>query len=142
MRGFLLMDLKKFKLNNQRNLNEVFKKIESLTFSPSMHGEINGELIFGSIASYLFSREAKIYWNEFLMKILQLKGLEDYVSIKTANDLFRPYLENHLVGNQINAEEFSQKSEELLKYKLIKIFIILLFLDLLQEKFISFQISK
>ena len=139
------MDLKKFKLNNQRNLNEVFKKIESHTFPPSMYGKIDGELIFGSIASYFFSREAKNYWNEFLLKILQLKGLEDYVSIKTANDLFRPYLENHLVGSQINAEEFSQKCEELLKYKANKnfhYFIISGFITKKVQRFSNIKIGK
>jgi len=145
MWGFLVMDLKKIKLNNQRHLNEVFKKIESHTFDPSMYGEINGDLIFGSITSYLFSREAKTYWHEFLMKVLQLKGLEDYVSIKTANELFRPYLEKYLVENQINAEEFSQKSDELLKYKTNKnfhYFIISGFITKKVHKFSNIKIGK
>lgn len=142
MWGFLLMDLKKFKLNNQRTLNEVFKKIKSHTFDSSMYGKIDGELIFGSIATYFFSREAKNYWNEFLIKVLQLKGLEDYVSIKTANDLFRPYLENHLVGNQINAEEFSQKSEELLKYKTNKNFHYFIISRLVTNKIYKFANIK
>jgi len=82
MRGFYSMDLKNFKLGKQRHLDEVFKKLTSLIDEPEMYGQRSGQLIFGSIASYLFTREAQIYWDEFLLKILQIKQLEDYVSLK------------------------------------------------------------
>lgn len=65
MWGFLLMDLKKFKLNNQRSLNEVFKKIKSHTFDSSMYGKIDGELIFGSTATYFFQEKQKIIGMNF-----------------------------------------------------------------------------
>lgn len=117
MWGFYSMDLKNFKLGQQRHLDEVFKKLKSHIFEPNMHGKIKGNLIFGSIASYLFTREAQIYWDEFLLKILKLKSLDNYVSLKTINDLLKPYLENYLIGSPIQAQDFSLKVDELLKYK-------------------------
>lgn len=111
------MKLEKLNLRNQKHLDEVFKKLKSLIDEPKMYGQRSGQLIFGSIASYLFTREAQIYWDEFLLKILQIKQLEDYVSLKTANDLLKPFLENFLIGNPIQTQDFLIKIDELFKYK-------------------------
>ena len=86
------MDINKFKINNQRHLNEVFKKLESLIYEPEMYRKISGQLIFSSIAAYVFSTEAKIYWDSFLLQILKIKYLQSYVSIKTIHDLLKPLL--------------------------------------------------
>ena len=107
------MKLEKLNLRNQKHLDEVFKKLKSLIDEPKMYGQRSGQLIFGSIASYLFTREAQIYWDEFLLKILQIKQLEDYVSLKTANDLLKPFLENFLIGNPIQTQDFLIKIDEL-----------------------------
>lgn len=111
------MDINKFKINNQRHLNEVFKKLESLIYEPEMYRKISGQLIFSSIAAYVFSTEAKIYWDSFLLQILKIKYLQSYVSIKTIHDLLKPLLENYLIGNVVDLEEFNLKIEELQKYK-------------------------
>jgi len=51
------MKLEKLNLRNQKHLDEVFKKLKSLIDEPKMYGQRSGQLIFGSIASYLFTRE-------------------------------------------------------------------------------------
>lgn len=136
------MDLKKFKLNQQRHLDEVLKKLESYIFPPEMYAEKGGNLIFGSIASYLFTREAQIYWDEFLLKILKLKNLDNYVSLKTANDLLKPFLENYLIGNLIQAQNFSLKVDELLKYKTNRNFHYFIVSNLLTHKVYKFSNIK
>jgi hypothetical protein len=136
------MDLNKFKLNKERHLKEIFKKLASLTHEPEMYGKVNGELIFGSIASYVFSTEAKDYWNSFLLQILKIKQLENYVSIKTTDDLLKPYLENYLIENIINCQDFLIKLGELEKYRTNKNFHYFIVSRLVSNKIYKFSNIK
>ena len=116
MRGFIFMDLKKFKLTNERHYEEAFKKIASLTYDPYDNKLILGQLLIGQLM-YFFSDEANEYWNQFLFKILQLKKLDNFVSIKTTDEALRPFLEIFLIDQVVKLNEISEAIIELEKFK-------------------------
>jgi len=136
------MDINKFKIDNQRHLVEFFKKVESLISPPEMYGQINGQLIFSKSASYVFTHEAKIYWDEFLLRILTLKDLQNYVSIKTIDDEFKPLLENYLIDKNINPTDLNEKISNIEKYRINKNFHYFIVSNFLTEKVLRFSNIK
>lgn len=106
MWGFY-MKLEKLNLQNQRHLEEVFKKLDSCTFDHTEYGKRDGRLILGKTA-YVLSLEAEEYWNSFLLKILTLKGLNNFVSIKTIEKEIRPIYEDFLITKTpVNVDDFN-----------------------------------
>lgn len=117
MWGFYSMDLKKFKLDNQRHLDEVFKKLDSCTFDHTEYGKRDGRLILGKTA-YVLSLEAEEYWNSFLLKVLTLKGLNNFVSIKTIEKEIRPIYEDFLITKTpVNLNYFNIALDKLEQFK-------------------------
>ncbi|QXC12430.1 hypothetical protein I6L25_00710 [Acinetobacter nosocomialis] len=111
------MKLEKLNLQNQRHLDEVFKKLDSCTFDHTEYGKKDGRLILGKTA-YVFSLEAEEYWNCFLLKILTLKGLNNFVSLKTIEKEIRPIYEDFLITKTpVNVDDFNSILVKLEKLK-------------------------
>lgn len=115
MRGFY-MKLEKFNLQNQRHLDEVFKKLDSCTFDHTEYGKIDGRLFLGKTA-YVFSLEAEEYWDSFLLKILNLKNLNNFISIKTIEKEIRPIYEDFLITKKTNLVDFNAALSKLEKFR-------------------------
>ena len=69
--------------------------------------------------------------------------MDSYVSLKTANDLLRPFLENYSIGNPPKSQDFVLKVDELLKYKTNNNFHYFLISNVVTQKVYRFSnISK
>lgn len=141
MRGFYMEKV----ILSEKYIRKKFNKLQNLIHDPEMYGIVSGQLILGSIASYVFTNEAKTEWENFLLDILNKQKLIHYVSLKTIDKLLRPYLESFLATESINIEELNQKIAELLKYRSYKnyhYFVVLGLIPIGIYKFANIKVGK
>lgn len=104
-------------MQKAKYITNKFIKLKNLIQEPTMYGTVDGQLILGAIASYVFTNEAKTEWDYFLLELLKKNELTEYVSLKTIDKSLRPHLENFLIDQSIEIEEFNKNLSALKKYK-------------------------